>query len=374
MINTWVCIVLLLASGSHAKDDYAMIFGSFWFSLEKQICKCYGSFGAGNQSINTFWAKISILCSICHQKTFVFEILKQKIFTNENPSPENGVPMNQPPDKAAAADSPRSIDDPSAYAPSDGKIMHLRARHAKIQDLVQAKGFVTIDFLAREFGVTPQTIRRDINTLSRHGIIHRYHGGAGIGSSTENVAYNQRKMLCFKEKQKIARMVASQIPDHASLFINIGTTTEAIAQALFDHKRLRIITNNLNVASILSANENFEVIVAGGLVRQRDGGIIGEATIDFIHQFKVDYGIIGISGIDSDGTLLDFDYREVRAARAIIDNSRKVFLAADHTKFGRNAMVRLGSIVEIDAVFTDQQPPAALKEIMAHADVQLFAD
>jgi len=282
--------------------------------------------------------------------------------------------MNQAPQDASPSPSAQSANDHAQAQAPECKPASIRVRQAKIQELVQTNGFVTIDFLAREFDVTPQTIRRDINTLSQHGTIHRYHGGAGIGSSTENVAYNQRKVLCFKEKQRIAHMVASQIPDHASLFINIGTTTEAIAQALCEHKRLRIITNNLNVATILSANANFEVIVAGGLVRQRDGGIIGEATIDFIHQFKVDYGIIGISGIDSDGTLLDFDYREVRAARAIIDNSRKVFLAADHTKFGRNAMVRLGSIVEIDALFTDRQPPSALVEIMTEAEVQLFVD
>lgn len=252
------------------------------------------------------------------------------------------------------------------------KAAPLKERQARIQQLVKAKGFVTIESLAREFGVTPQTIRRDINTLSDRGMINRYHGGAGASSSIENVAYNERKVMCFKEKQKIARMVAAEIPDRASLFINIGTTTEAIAQALCNHKRLRIITNNLNVAGIMSANANFEVIVAGGLVRPRDCGIIGEATIDFIQQFRVDYGIIGISGIDIDGTLLDFDYREVRAARAIIDNSRKVFLAADHTKFGRNAMVRLGSIEEVDALFSDRQPPAALKEVMGEGDVRLF--
>jgi DeoR family glycerol-3-phosphate regulon repressor len=85
----------------------------------------------------------------------------------------------------------------------------------------------------------------------------------------------------------------------------------------------------------------------------------------------VDFGIIGISGIDLDGTLLDFDYREVRAARAIIDNSRKVFLAADHSKFGRNAMVRLGNIAEIDTLFTDQAPPAALVEVLTKAEVKL---
>ncbi len=244
-------------------------------------------------------------------------------------------------------------------------------RHLQICQLVQSKGFVTIEQMARQFEVTPQTIRRDINTLSKAGLIQRFHGGAGVASSAENVAYNDRKILCFREKQKIATMVARQIPDHASLFINIGTTTEAIAHALTGHKRLRVITNNLNVASIMSTNENYEVIVAGGLVRPRDCGIIGEATIDFIQQFRVDYGIIGISGIDLDGTLLDFDYREVRAARAIIDNSRKVFLAADHTKFGRNAMVRLGNIGEIDALFTDRQPPASLIEVLHQAEVAL---
>jgi len=254
----------------------------------------------------------------------------------------------------------------------NGKVGPLKARQNEIQRLVRARGFVTIDYLAREFGVTPQTIRRDINTLSERGLIHRYHGGAGADSSTENVAYNERKVLCYKEKKIIAQMVADNIPDHASLFINIGTTTEAIAQALCDHKRLRIITNNLNVASIMAANSNFEVIVAGGLVRQRDGGIIGPMTIDFIQQFRVDYGIIGISGIDADGTLLDFDYREVHAARAIIDNSRNVFLATDHTKFGRNAMVRLGNISEITAVFTDKALPTLLADVVGATDVKLF--
>lgn len=255
---------------------------------------------------------------------------------------------------------------------ANGKAEQIRRRHEQIINLVREQGFVTIENLARHFGVTPQTIRRDINALSREGLLHRYHGGAGLPPSTENVDYSRRQALCFSEKQRIARMVARHIPDQASLFINIGTTNEEVAKALCDHTRLRVITNNLNVASILSGNQNFEVIVTGGLVRSRDGGIIGEATIDFIRQFKVDFGIIGISGIDDDGTLLDFDYREVNVAKAIVTNSRKVFLAADHTKFGRNAMVRLGSIHDIDALFTDRQPATAMTELLAKADTELY--
>jgi DeoR family glycerol-3-phosphate regulon repressor len=252
-----------------------------------------------------------------------------------------------------------------------GKTGGVRQRQSQILRLVQNQGFVTIEHLAQRFAVTPQTIRRDINDLDKKGQLQRYHGGAGISSSVENVAYSHRKVICQPEKQKIARRLARAIPDRASVFINIGTTTEEVAKALLHHHGLRVITNNLNVALILSGNPDFEVIVAGGLIRSRDRGIIGESTIDFIHQFKVDFGIIGISGIDLDGTLLDFDYREVRAARAIIDNSRRVLLAADHTKFGRNAMVRLGGIDEVDTLFTDAPPPAALADILAASEVGL---
>lgn len=252
-----------------------------------------------------------------------------------------------------------------------GKHAAVLSRHEDILQVVRSQGFISIGDLVKRFNVTPQTIRRDINILSRQGLLQRHHGGAGAISSTENVDYTDRKILCQREKQVLARLVAKQIPSRSSLFINIGTTTEEVAKALINHERLRVITNNLNVAKILSGNKAIEVIVAGGLVRHKDCGIVGEAAIDFLRQFKVDYGIIGISGVDSDGTLLDFDYREVRAARTIMDNSRKVFLATDATKFGRNAMVRLGSIEEIDALFTDRMPPLELVEILKTSEVAL---
>ena len=111
--------------------------------------------------------------------------------------------------------------------------------------------------------------------------------------------------------------------------------------------------------------------MVGGQVRHHDRGIVGEATLDLIRQFKVDIGIIGISAIDSDGALLDFDYREVRVAQAILDNSRKTYLAADHSKYGRNAMVRLGTIDQIDSFFTHRTPPAPVAERLAGADTVL---
>ncbi len=254
----------------------------------------------------------------------------------------------------------------------NGRQAPVRQRQEAILKLVRDKGYVTNESLARHFSVTPQTIRRDINALCDEGWLQRYHGGAAPASSIENMAYSDRRVICLEEKQRIGEMVANQIPEKASLFINIGTTTEEVARALCDHHQLRIITNNINVAVILSKNENFDIMVTGGKIRNRDCALSGEATVDFIRQFKVDYGIIGISGIDSDGSLMDFDYGEVRAARTIIDNSRKVFLVADHTKFGRKAMVRLGNMTEIDALFTDREPPVPVVKMMKSAGGKIY--
>jgi DeoR family glycerol-3-phosphate regulon repressor len=247
----------------------------------------------------------------------------------------------------------------------------MNQRQQEILVLVQQQGFVAIETLAQNFNVTPQTIRRDINTLCEQQLLTRHHGGAGLNSSVENVEYTTRQVMNLEEKRCIAEMAARQIPDRASIFINIGTTTEEVAKALQNHHGLRIITNNLNVAVILRSNPSFEIIIAGGAVRPRDGGITGEATIDFIRQFKVDFGIIGISSIDADGTLLDFDYHEVRATQAIIENSRQVFLVADQSKFERCAMVRLGNINQVDALFTDHPPPPHFIEILTESNVVL---
>ena len=247
----------------------------------------------------------------------------------------------------------------------------MNQRQQEILDLVQQKGFVSIETLAQSFNVTPQTIRRDINTLCDKQLLTRYHGGAGLSTSVENLEYTARQVMHLEEKRKIAEMAARHIPDRASIFINIGTTTEEVAKALQSHTGLRIITNNLNVATILRSNPSFEIIIAGGSVRQRDGGITGEATIDFIRQFKVDYGIVGISSIDADGALLDFDYHEVRVAQAIIENSRQVFLVADHSKFERCAMVRLGSLAQVDVLFTDQPPPPHILSLLHESNVAL---
>ena len=247
----------------------------------------------------------------------------------------------------------------------------LNSRQRQILEMVRDKGFVAIEALALDFNVTPQTVRRDINALCDLALLQRYHGGAGLPSSVENIAYGARQVIFPEEKRRIASCLAKQIPDYASVMINIGTTTEEVAKALLSHSGLRIVTNNLNVANILAKNTNFEVSIAGGVVRNRDLGIVGAGAVETIFRFKTDYAVIGISGIDLDGTLLDFDEREVHVAQAILENARQVFLACDHSKFGRSAMVRVGHLRQINGLFTDQAPPPEISDILSDCGIQL---
>jgi DeoR family glycerol-3-phosphate regulon repressor len=245
-------------------------------------------------------------------------------------------------------------------------------RQSELLDAVRAHGVATVESLAERFGVTLQTVRRDVKLLAEAGLLARFHGGVRLPSSTtENIAYRQREALNADAKQRIARAVAARVPNGCSILINLGTTTEAVARGLLHHKGLRVITTNLNVAAILADNVDCEVIVAGGVVRHRDRGIVGEAAVDFIRQFRVDIGLIGISGIEADGSLRDFDYREVKVSRAIIEQSREVWLAADHSKFNRPAMVELARIDQLDMLFTDQPPPPPFPALLAEAGVQL---
>ncbi len=245
-------------------------------------------------------------------------------------------------------------------------------RHQQIIELVKSQGYVSTDDLVSMFEVSPQTIRRDLNELADANKIRRNHGGAILTNSAENSPYNDRKVMNQNEKNRIAEALVKHIPDGSTLFIDIGTTPEAVARALLkDHHQLRIVTNNINAAIILMSKPDFKVILAGGEVRNKDGGVTGEATLDFISQFRLDFGVLGISGVDFDGSLLDFDYHEVRVKRAIIENSRAVFLPIDHSKFGRNAMVNLGTIKDVDLIVTNQAPPKEINDLIKELGITL---
>jgi DeoR family glycerol-3-phosphate regulon repressor len=250
---------------------------------------------------------------------------------------------------------------------------HLDAdsRPARILALVRSSGLQSIETLALEFGVTAQTIRRDVNRLCERGLCRRMHGGIAPPPATENVDYAHRQRLNHEAKRRIAQRVADFVPDESSLFFGIGTTPEQCALALAHKRNLRVMTNNLHAALALSRNTSCELTIAGGRLRNLDHDVIAGEAHGFFARFSVDIGIYGVGGVADDGCLLDFNQDEVSMRSELARHCRRRFVVLDHSKFGRGATVRGGHLTEASVVFTDRALPTPLQSILDAAAVRV---
>ena len=169
----------------------------------------------------------------------------------------------------------------------------------------------------------------------------------------------------------IARACSREIPNDCAIFLNIGTTTEAVAAELLHNEGLIVVTNNINIAMILSANKAIEVVVTGGNLRRSDGGLIGDLAKQTIGQLRFDYAVIGCSALHEAGEILDFDFQEVGVSKEIISRSEHVFLVADTSKFERKAPARIASLSSIDVFFTDNAPPRGTQSMCQAANTRI---
>ena len=247
----------------------------------------------------------------------------------------------------------------------------LAARRSAILAAVRGAGEANVAALAAEFAVTPQTIRRDLNQLADRGLIARVHGGAALGSGIANARYEERRGMAASAKARIGAAAAALVPEGASLFINIGTTTEAVARHLVHHRKLLVVSNNLNVVDCLLGREGIAVIAVGGQVRAGDRAVIGALADQFIDNFRVDLALIGASGLTEEGDLVDFDADEVLVARRIIRQAKTVILVADSSKFGRAAPIRIAGADAIDHLVTDRLTSPALRAALVRQGVTI---
>ncbi|MGI9536956.1 MAG: DeoR/GlpR family DNA-binding transcription regulator [Desulfocapsaceae bacterium] len=247
----------------------------------------------------------------------------------------------------------------------------ISARQRVIMEYIHEHGSVQVDQLAAHLQVTPQTVRRNLNQLYELDLVQRVRGGAVLKNTVENLGYGARKILMADQKTEIARLTAQIISDNSSLYINLGTTTERVAEFLKEHNSILVITNNINVASILWPNRSIEVMIAGGMIRQTDGGIVGPSTEEFVDRFKPDYAIIGCSALDDSGEILDYDLREVRVTQAIIRQARTVILVTDSMKMKRSAPVKVGTLKDIDILVTDPDISADFVDLCRQHTVEV---
>ena len=133
-----------------------------------------------------------------------------------------------------------------------------------------------------------------------------------------------------------------------------------MALELREHRNLLVVTNNTKVADILADAPGVRVIVTGGVLRQSDGGLVGDIAAATVRLFRFDIGVIGCSALVPDGDVLDYDLQEVGVSQAILQHSRRRFLVSDHSKLQRRAPARVTTLSDIDTVFTDRALPDTL--------------
>ncbi len=250
--------------------------------------------------------------------------------------------------------------------------MDVESRQDAILGLLRTQERVRTDDLAAHFDVSIQTIRSDLRDLSKAGLVDRTRGGARWVISASNRDYGERRKLNADRKQKIGALAALLIPDNCSVTLNIGTTTEQVARALGNHRDLVVLSNNINIINTMMGTNSKELILVGGAVRQSDGAIVGEDAVEFISRFKVDFAVIGASALDGDGSVLDYDVREVSVARAILRNARTRLLVCDSSKFERTAPVRICDISELDYLITDTAPPQRFIAAARKAETEIL--
>lgn len=247
----------------------------------------------------------------------------------------------------------------------------LSARQRDILALIETDGPQYIDGLAARFHLTTQTIRRDINTLCDLGFARRFHGGVGVPVEGRNTSINTRATLNSGAKQRIARRIAAAIEPGSTVFMGIGSTVQFVARALADHKGLTVITNNIDVALTLCEAPQIEVHITGGLLRHNDRDIVGADVVRFFEKFYASYAVIGAGALHPGNGVLDFSYDEAQITAALIANSRMPILAADVSKWARDASVKVVPFSKVSAFYTDRLPDDHAARALAAAGTKI---
>lgn len=232
----------------------------------------------------------------------------------------------------------------------------LSKRQQELLELIASSGAQQIDGLAHRFGLTTQSIRRDINVLCELGLARRLHGGVDLPVLPQNSPVNARSRLQSAAKQLIAERIASEIPDGSTVFLGIGTTVQATAVALRDHHSLIAVTNNLDVALVLGDVPEIELHVTGGLWRANDRDVVGLESIRYFEKFHATHAVVGAGALSAATGALDFSHRDAQITTAILENSRLSYLAADVTKWDRPAAVRAAPFSSFSTFVTDHLP------------------
>ncbi|MFB3902661.1 MAG: DeoR/GlpR family DNA-binding transcription regulator [Acidobacteriota bacterium] len=249
--------------------------------------------------------------------------------------------------------------------------MKAAERLLRIQELFSSQEFVDVETLCRLLEASESTVRRDLSGLEKNGFLRRVHGGAlSLQQSRDDLLDFQRQSVrCQEEKRRIGKMAAALVEDEQTLILDGGSTVAEVARNLLG-RRLHIVTNSLPIAEIFSDSRTVELTLTGGFLYPRLGVLLGPFCEQMLGSVSADLLIMGIGGITESG-LSNNNSLIVSSECRMITASRKVIIVADHTKFGRKALVHLAALEEADTIVTDSGVPPEFQELVRSKGIEL---
>jgi DeoR family fructose operon transcriptional repressor len=232
--------------------------------------------------------------------------------------------------------------------------VYAEERQHAIAALVADRGRVAVTAVADQFGVTTETVRRDLTVLERAGLLKRVHGGA---IPVERLGFepglSARDSVMTVEKERVAKAALAEVPEEGAILLDAGTTTRRLAEAIPTDRELTVVVNSPPLAVILASKPSVSVIMLGGRVRGRTLATVDDGALQPLRQLHVDVAFMATNGLSVERGLTTPDPAEASTKRAMIASARRTILLADHTKVGNDYLARFGDLDDVDLFITD---------------------
>jgi len=246
-------------------------------------------------------------------------------------------------------------------------------RRGVILEQLSSEGKVVVSDLAARFGVTEETIRRDIDKLAREGLATKTYGGAvSAVSPSSDLPYNVRKRVNVEQKQLVAEKVASMISDGDRIMLDASSTAIYVTRKIKNKKDITVITNSVEILLELADKTGWTILSTGGSLKEGAFSMVGTSAEKMVRGYHVDFAICSAKGIDEKMGITDSNEKDSEMKQAIFASADKKVLALDSTKFDRISFVKVCDIKDVDIIVTDKSPSEAWKNRLAENGVTLI--
>jgi DeoR/GlpR family transcriptional regulator of sugar metabolism len=244
-------------------------------------------------------------------------------------------------------------------------------------ELVNRDGKATVAELSEALGVSPVTVRRDLEKLEEKELLIRTHGGAmalhaRVSEVAHEKSFSEKEEALAAEKERIAEAAAKLINDEDAILLTAGTTNMMLAKKLAGKKSLKVVTNAANIAMQIGSYADFELILIGGKLRRKSFALVGPLAESMLSNIRVDKLFLGVDGFDLEEGLTTPNLAEANMDRSMISIAKEVIVVADHSKFGRVFFSHVAPLSLIHTVITDQMLDERICDRIRDLGIQLI--